>query len=544
MTLRGWADILMRASASADIVGLHVKDTLAAFLAGSRTSEGRGLARTCRAGADRADVAALVSAIARLSECDDIHLASCITPGAVVIPTALAFADNTGSEQFIGAVAAGYAAGLALGTGIGGARALTRGIWPTLFAAPVMAAVTASCVRGCDSERLARAISLALPGPAAHTGTLQGTTRWVLLAQAVAKGIRASDEADAGSPRVDGIHMSVFEYAPALSETGFKPFPIARQGASAVTAFQRLLAKGVDPARIDSIDVFVPEVHMALVTRPVAADDRLSRLCNVGFQLACAALAPESLYDPERAASPALSEFAARVTVLLAKDFETDLPSRWPARVVVKAGAQRFEETVVNAPFDHDAADLPELLAAKWRRLRVEEEELAALSATSDPWPLVADYARIAAATGHMNAMRIIDSHFHWWPRQIFDALCTRGSFPRCEVNSRGGYNYVRRARTSVNQQLGRMVRSREAARTHGWLGHEVERGVLDRAVLDRVLRSPTRRRAATSPWRGTRPWRMRSAGIPVASGRAPLCRSSTRESPSRFWITRSSSSA
>jgi 2-methylcitrate dehydratase PrpD len=156
------------------------------------------------------------------------------------------------------------------------------------------------------------------------------------------------------------------------------------------------LAKGVDANRIDSIDVFVPGVHLALLTRPLAATDRLTRLCNMGFQLACAALAPESLYDPERAASAALTEFAARVRVLLASDFDTDLPSRWPARVVVTAGAQRFEETVVNAPFDHDAADLPELLAAKWRRLRVEEQ-LAAVSGVSDPWPLVADYARIAA---------------------------------------------------------------------------------------------------------------------------------------------------
>ena len=40
--------------------------------------------------------------------------------------------------------------------------------------------------------------------------------------------------------------------------------------------------------------------------------------------------------------------------------------------------------------------------------------------------------------------MRIIDSHFHWWPRSIFDAACKRGgSYPRAERNTRGGYNYV-----------------------------------------------------------------------------------------------------
>ncbi len=40
--------------------------------------------------------------------------------------------------------------------------------------------------------------------------------------------------------------------------------------------------------------------------------------------------------------------------------------------------------------------------------------------------------------------MRIIDSHFHWWPRSISDRLCRRKSYPRAEVNDRGGYTYYR----------------------------------------------------------------------------------------------------
>ncbi len=39
--------------------------------------------------------------------------------------------------------------------------------------------------------------------------------------------------------------------------------------------------------------------------------------------------------------------------------------------------------------------------------------------------------------------MRIIDSHFHWWPREIFEQLCKRSGYPRAERNSRGGYRYV-----------------------------------------------------------------------------------------------------
>ena len=38
--------------------------------------------------------------------------------------------------------------------------------------------------------------------------------------------------------------------------------------------------------------------------------------------------------------------------------------------------------------------------------------------------------------------MQIIDSHFHWWPRAVFEALCKRKDFPRSEPNARGGYEF------------------------------------------------------------------------------------------------------
>ena len=31
--------------------------------------------------------------------------------------------------------------------------------------------------------------------------------------------------------------------------------------------------------------------------------------------------------------------------------------------------------------------------------------------------------------------MQIIDSHFHWWPREIFEQLCKRSGYPRAERN-------------------------------------------------------------------------------------------------------------
>jgi aminocarboxymuconate-semialdehyde decarboxylase len=41
--------------------------------------------------------------------------------------------------------------------------------------------------------------------------------------------------------------------------------------------------------------------------------------------------------------------------------------------------------------------------------------------------------------------MHIIDSHFHWWPRSIFDKLCKAKGYPRASINKTGGYDYIRR---------------------------------------------------------------------------------------------------
>lgn len=40
--------------------------------------------------------------------------------------------------------------------------------------------------------------------------------------------------------------------------------------------------------------------------------------------------------------------------------------------------------------------------------------------------------------------MHIIDSHFHWWPRPVFERLCKRKEYPRAEPDGKGGYRYLR----------------------------------------------------------------------------------------------------
>src|SRR5258705_7305236 len=241
MILRSWAEALSNAAGPAEIIDLHVQDALAAFHAGIATRDGQALARLYRGSLP--EHAAAVAAIARASECNDIHLSSCVTPGAAVIPVALAFAKNRTDAEVQHAIAAGYAVGLNLGVAIGGATALANGVWPTLLAAPLMAAVTTSRLLGHDSERLAHAMALALARASGRIGRPTGTPsdRWFAFAEAVARGIRAAEAAGhgftgdpalfsgGGLAREAGphpLHIAPIQIPPAaISPGGLQPVP-------------------------------------------------------------------------------------------------------------------------------------------------------------------------------------------------------------------------------------------------------------------------------------------------------------------------------
>jgi aminocarboxymuconate-semialdehyde decarboxylase len=73
-----------------------------------------------------------------------------------------------------------------------------------------------------------------------------------------------------------------------------------------------------------------------------------------------------------------------------------------------------------------------------------------------------------------LSGMRIIDCHFHWWPREILEQICTRGNYPRADRNNRGGYNYLGEAgRPSVNSWAEWFDLDGQLQHMDG-LGHEV----------------------------------------------------------------------
>ena len=71
--------------------------------------------------------------------------------------------------------------------------------------------------------------------------------------------------------------------------------------------------------------------------------------------------------------------------------------------------------------------------------------------------------------------MRMIDSHFHWWPRPFFDKLCNRKGFPRAVVNGQGGYDYQRNDHSDTLRSWAEWFDLDKQLEYMDGLGHEID---------------------------------------------------------------------
>jgi 2-methylcitrate dehydratase PrpD len=385
-----------------DKLALHVADTAGAWLAGMGTAEGAALLRWQRGLRDgvaagtmqrlRLDVATHC-ALARLSEIDDIHLASTTTPGALAIPAAIAAAATVpGCDAAVlaAAMVAGYEIMIRLGEAMGGPALLQRGIWPTYVTAPAGVAAVAARIFGLDARQAAHALAMALtrsaPGVGHHNAAT--TARWLAVGQAAEAGLVAALAARAGFTAdpglLDGTFLSAIygiELGPAaltaglgtrccLDEVSFKPWCAARQTMAATQAMIEIVDAGVAPATMMQVKAFVLPPHRRMIDHGVTAGDRSSYLTSLAYRMAVAALTPRAALDvraPE-AVPPELGALMDRIAVEPDDSLLANYPRQWPARVEVTTAAGRLERTVAHVPGDparpFDAASVEE----KFRR--------------------------------------------------------------------------------------------------------------------------------------------------------------------------------
>jgi len=396
-------------------ISQHVADTVAAWVAATATAEGRALiAFRGPAGDLAADVAAHCG-LARLSEVDDIHIRSMVTPGSIVVPAALtiAAAQKAAPEEIAAAIVAGYEAMVRFGLAMDGPTSLYRGIWPTYLAAPFGVAATAARLMKLDAERTAQALSLALTMTAPGVGQQGGpaTARWLAAGNAARSGLIAAQAARAGFaadlalldgpffPKVYGITPDLEAFtaggAAAILETSFKPWCAARQTMAATQAVADI-AKVVPVADIFEIEAFVLPPHLKMIDHGVTAGDRMSFLTSLPYQIAIALLAPEAALDiakAEPAMTPDIAALMGKVKVTADDALLADYPARWSARVVVKSMSGRHEYKAEHVPGDPARPLSVQALVDKFRKLAAPVAGEAQADAMLDAALHIADTA-------------------------------------------------------------------------------------------------------------------------------------------------------
>lgn len=376
-------------AAERDRLALHLLDTIGAWVGGHATGEGRALAtlRPDLLGDGRLDRLAGRVAATRLTEVDDIHMRSCVTPGAVAVWAALAFAGGE-PDRLARALSAAYTALARLGEAAGGPAILYRGIWPTYLAAPFGAAAAAAVGLGLDAAATADALAIALTLSATGAGNQsQRSSRWLLLGLAARAGAGAALAAARGfggdRALLDGdwfqrAHGIALDAAPfttetdAVAELSIKPWCSAKQAIAAIDGFRALLARGIAADAIEEVTVAVPPAYARMI-EGAPTGGRLARITSVAYQFALAARRPEMVLELERpdlTGDPAIAALLGRVRVVPDEALATYYPARWPARVeIITRDGARHERLVADAlgdpanPFDQASA------MAKFHRL-------------------------------------------------------------------------------------------------------------------------------------------------------------------------------
>ncbi len=375
---------------------LHVFDSLGALLAGACTEEARAnrdLVQELFSAREGGDVqvpgfgfsaplplALLLSCVAtRLTETDDIDIASCTTVGSVVVPAALLLAFRKGAtgKEFIEGVVTGYEIFTRLGAAVNGAEIIYRGIWPTYLCGAIGVAAVGSKILGLTPEQIKNALAISLTLSTGISGRIKSglSSRWLTLGCAAQNGLIACLGAARGFagdqtvldslfPSLYGLDLKPQVLLDGLGETfrigkvNLKPYCSARQAIASIEAFRRLLqTHRIDPEAIEEIEVIVPRQYSQMIDRPGFPEDRLGSITSVRYQLALAAFYEDDLFDVERKVlrdEKKVRAFMQKIHVTPSDSFTAMYPKKWPGKIALRVDGKKYEHEVLAPKGDSD----------------------------------------------------------------------------------------------------------------------------------------------------------------------------------------------
>lgn len=337
------------------------------------------LAATLRASAAWAALANGASAHA--VEMDDVTTVSSLHPGAVVIPAALAVAEErrATAAATLAAIAAGYEVTIRVGNALGAASAYRRGFHPTSVAGVFGAAVAAGKLAGLDAAGLERAIGIAgtlASGSLEYLADGAWTKRlnpgWAAHAGIVAAGLAA---AGFTAPRtaLEGEHGLLRGYTDApdpgqltaglslddlqIMRVSIKPYGCCRYAHGIIDAVLALRGDGrPDPDDVEEMRLGILSAGWSLVADPPERVREPRNVVDAQFSAPYAAAvalvrgrAGLAEFTDEAIADPRVRALARRATCVRDGALDAAFPRSWPAAVEIRMRGGR----VLRARVDH-----------------------------------------------------------------------------------------------------------------------------------------------------------------------------------------------
>ncbi len=337
---------------------------------------GEGSATVVGAGAKTSPAMAAFAngASAHGFELDDVHEEAISHPGAVVVPAALATAEDlaVSNSDLLEAIVIGYEAMGRAGIAVGPASHMLAGFHPTSMSGVFGSAAAAGRLLGFDGEVLNHAFGIAVSlacgtmefassgGMAKRIHAGRAAEAGILAASLVAEGFEGASDGLAGvygfcnvygtAPRIELLTESLGTRW-MIDEITVKPYAACSDVHPLIQAAAELRAE--HRLRLERIERIEAECPTKAATQN-SLDGTVSVMAaqySTQFNIAAAILADPSdpaTYDPERIRAPELSELQAKVAPLRAvEEFDATYAQRLGGRVrIFLRGGKVLERTV------------------------------------------------------------------------------------------------------------------------------------------------------------------------------------------------------
>jgi len=390
-------------------------DTMASIVAGTNSVAGRKLLAFAREIAPAGDLTALdpgrqallLGSLCHILEVDDLHRASVVHPGCVVVPAMLALGREAGGRFCLTAMLHGYEAACRVGMAVGPEH---YRVWHnTATCGPFGSAMAASHLLGLDDALTVHALGNAGSQSAGLWEFIEtgAETKHLHAGRAAEAGVVAAGLARlgfTGAPRILEGTRGFFraacpDAAPErlLAEedplwqvhaTSIKPWPSCRHTHPAIACgldiHEQLRRAGISPEAVSRVRVTAYPAALDVCDRP-APDSTYG--AKFSLQHCVAAALTDGTIDFasfESVARDRLGEPRSRVTLAAGEPFQSAYPTAWGSRIEATMSDGRvLAAEVRHAKGDPEAALTPAELISK-------AEGLLEHGGLKDPRPLVA----------------------------------------------------------------------------------------------------------------------------------------------------------